>query len=830
MALPWNPNAPAVYGIEDAMIRHGRTRLSTFSKAFIQKLVSQATETVKYVVLPFPLPDAEMGELAGPDFKYEAMLDVYTSDPTQLEYTFTSFTPNAFTDRVGWTDQAAGTANLHLVVDESPDAPDYSNYIIDTTVGSTHKVDFQFGTAAWPAGRRVLDVRVRARVRGGDIGFQLTGASDKIKTGYTGVVGSTGYRTVSVNFGENDPSTGKPWTQAGIQAFDTTANEVRVSREDGSVGFFSPTIAALELQILWIPETRVAYGTSSFFWNLEPEFSFTMGTPAGATSWAKVAGTTYWLVWRRMRGEQNPYYVFDPFPAQDHFDVPWVEGIALGSNPVWPQSYVADTGVGGRVTSLGAPADRRAMYGISTDAVNGQPDVTFPTTGQPYGEVDAADLSLGAVRQRIVAPATASYGAVRLAFVPGPVGSEAVTTIRIRNASTLATVGGTATLTREQLTETGTLLGAGTPGEVWSVQVVLSAAAALVNGTAYFLEVSGGDMRPVYLDVPDGRAQNFYTAGAPSSFLTPDWIGQLSFGDDDARAIIEVGAPTQYESGATDLLFSIAQQPAALTGFTATVTEQQLTNPTPDLEDMPGGCPSVTALPVVQLSWTATALGSSFLRYEVQRFDQLRAVWDTIALLTSPTATTWFDPDARFGVAEFYRVRQIRTGEVPSAYSAGFTTATITAPGCGLFLTVAEDQELNLAALDVYGSNSSPERDFTFLDEKVLVPMHGRDYQVAFQPLETRGAAFSRTILLNAITALPAPSFDAFDVVRTLARAPVSAVCVRDHEGNRWYCAMVVPSGKLRQPGEFAYVEVAFTEVGAGPVPYEGQGQQLGGS
>lgn len=835
MAEPWNPNAPAVYGLETPLIRSGSVHLADYSAGICQAIKALVTEGTEFVTLPMPLGNVLVEtNRVGP-----FAVDVYDADPLDLvAATRTVYAPNAFTDRVVFVTAAGATTNLHLSVDEGSDTPDHSDYVYAPTTAAS-RIDWQFGSAAFPASQRVYDVKVRARVRGGDIGFQFVNAGvaagQKIKTGYTGVVGTTGFRTVELSFGERCPWTGEPWVSADVQALDAGTIELRMSREDNSTSFFAPTVAALDLVVLHGVEHRVARGIEDAMRGItgsETEFAdVPLETPAGAV-WSKVAGTTYYVVVRRARLEQNPYIVYEPVAPVSAFDVYWTDPPADAATSVtFPQSFTVTTGSGGRVQSKGPSSSRRYALFFNSFGTDLLDFTAYPTTdSQVYGTVAAADLDDGPVRQRFVGPATASYAAVRLALVPGPVGSAETMTIKVKNATTLVQLGSTITLDRETLTEQGTLLGSGDAGEVWQVQLVFSAAPAIVNGTAYYLELEGGDMLPVYADAPHapGRAEsdsNWPYYQNEQALSLGEHAGEVGFGSNETRLYLNVGTADEIQLAAGDLLFVLGQAPAALVGFAAATNEQLLTSVTPDTET----CPSIDGMPLAQLSWTASALADAdFLRYELQRYDLFSDTWTTIALLTSKSATTWFDPDARFGVTEGYRVRQVRTGEVPSDWSAT-VSVTLDAPGCGLFFTVAEEQELNAAYLDVYGGGPAS-REFDMLDSAVYVPMHGRDYQVAFRSLETRGITFTRTLLLNALSALAVPTVGTFDPLRELARANVSAVCVRDHEGNRWYMGLDVAGASIRQPGEFAYAQVVFTEVAGAPMPYEGRGQQLGGS
>src|SRR5690606_9920757 len=131
--------------------------------------------------------------------------------------------------------------------------------------------------------------------------------------------------------------------------------------------------------------------------------------------------------------------------------------------------------------------------------------------------------------------------------------------------------------------------------------------------------------------------------------------------------------------------------------------------------------------------------------------------------------------------------------------------------------TSNEAPEMSVAYADTYDRVAQREYDFPEADEVVTRRLYGRDYQVAFRPLERRGVTFRRTLLVRPPVADGALGPAAVDALRDLAAATLSYVTVRDEAGNRWFGSITVPELRVRQPAGFHWVTLTFVETTATP-------------
>ena len=230
---------------------------------------------------------------------------------------------------------------------------------------------------------------------------------------------------------------------------------------------------------------------------------------------------------------------------------------------------------------------------------------------------------------------------------------------------------------------------------------------------------------------------------------------------------------------------------------------------------------------VTNLSVTPRRLNDAVI--EIQRFDTIGDVWETIAL-TGPCLSEFRDYEARVGVTSTYRAR-IR--DVLNFYGpwSSEVSHTLAAPGVAgvdvadniLIFTTNEVQDgsANLAYVPVW--ERSPEESFTFPEAETveLQRMYGRDYQVAFRPLERGGERFQRVLLVQAAAVSP-PVLNRVDLsLRDLAWADVSYVCVRTEEGDRWLATVIVPDGVVRSDRTLQLARIDVIEVTATPSPVD---------
>lgn len=213
---------------------------------------------------------------------------------------------------------------------------------------------------------------------------------------------------------------------------------------------------------------------------------------------------------------------------------------------------------------------------------------------------------------------------------------------------------------------------------------------------------------------------------------------------------------------------------------------------------------------------------------EIQRRDTVDTTWQTVALMDIPVCRASFDDyEARVGVVSSYQLRYVNPLEFYGPWSAT-GTGTITSPGVTtvgdgnsmLMFTSNRSPSSNLAYPMSW--NGEPIEGFIFpeADTQTLQRMYGRDYQVAFRPLERGGEQFERIIVVNAAS-IPLESLADFTGLRNLAWQDLPYVCVRDELGNRWYANVLVPAGEVRGNRTIYMAQIRVTEVTNTPAPVE---------
>lgn len=231
---------------------------------------------------------------------------------------------------------------------------------------------------------------------------------------------------------------------------------------------------------------------------------------------------------------------------------------------------------------------------------------------------------------------------------------------------------------------------------------------------------------------------------------------------------------------------------------------------------------AIDSIQFARLSWDAST-DPNFLRYEIERTDLLTETWHPVAVISLATTTLFDDYEARIGVQSAWRIRQVNQSEIASPWtgSEAGPVGTVRMAGesrTGLLFTTNVDPELNVAYVDVYGDGDVATRGWEFLDaeQTVLRSLYGVDNQVAFRPTEKRGVRFKRILALTAARIVRVPGMPVFDPLRRISTAALRHVCVRDHEGNRWWATLQVSEGAISMPINVYRSAVQITEV-AGP-------------
>lgn len=227
-------------------------------------------------------------------------------------------------------------------------------------------------------------------------------------------------------------------------------------------------------------------------------------------------------------------------------------------------------------------------------------------------------------------------------------------------------------------------------------------------------------------------------------------------------------------------------------------------------------------------NFTAVIAGVAGNQLEIQRMDTVDPVWRTVALLDVPVCITGFaDYEARVGIVSSYQARYVNALEFYGPWSATGTGTVpapgVTTPGDGnsvLIFTSNRSPGSNLAYPMTW--DGEPIESFVFpeADTQTLQRMYGRDFQVAFRPLERGGEQFERVIVVNAAT-IPPESLADFKSLRDLAWQDLPYVCVRDELGNRWLANVLVPAGDVRGNRTIYMAQIRVTEVTGTPAPVE---------
>lgn len=279
------------------------------------------------------------------------------------------------------------------------------------------------------------------------------------------------------------------------------------------------------------------------------------------------------------------------------------------------------------------------------------------------------------------------------------------------------------------------------------------------------------------------------------------------------------------EDSTTDAVLIFSQDPSPVSGFALDIEEQEVAS---GLDDCGvGGC-LPTAISYVNLTWDAqTSLPvTGFGAYEIERYDSADGAWRQVANVTDPSVVAFDDYEARVGLTSWYRIRTCNVLDFCGPWVTG--SATVPAPGVTvggngnsvLIFTSNVDPTRNLAYVMVWDNTPIEQFVFPEADEVQLQRMFGRDYFVAFHPLERGGAQFTRVIVVNLAT-MPAPSLANFTDMRDLAWASLPYVCIRDELGNRWLANVRVPAGDVRADRTIYLAQIRVAEVTDTPYPYD---------
>ena len=792
VATTFNPNAPGTIGLEWAPTVETLIALDAAAKNVAPRIVSSATETIDQLILPHTI--------GGPSSGYARQwVDVYdmASSPVAPAVTELTFVPNEDKAKSNVTRSDFGTTtNLYQVLDDSDDSgpPEYTDYMVNSNYGGTATYRCQFNTSSITgSGYRIVYVKFEIRAKGFDWSWQ------KPKIEFSWWNGSTDLgRFATIN---PEPDYVFRTRVLGPYYFDfynegrwllpEIANlDVNTSRNLGVKLFYATAISRITMKVGVIPENRVAVGIGSKV-TVPPSGRQTNSpmlfkTPLGVDNWAKVNGSTYMALVTRTD---------DPFGSRPAL-TPSYSSLDSGSpNPHGQgDAYsVTLTGQDGLVASVGATVGTAAFA-----TVLGRSDGAQSVDTQPYHDFAAQVChTTSTLLQGVDGATSSSYRRLR-----GVVGYAGIPhtdlLLKIKRTSDNVQMGGTATLTTADWAN-GTLLGT-IDGVTYRLCTIdLASTATLASATAYYIEMTSATpaTAPWYIGMIDATATHSLT-------------GNITYGGSTDKATI-AGSGNNF----ADFEMNVASTPTNLTNLTATVT-------TFALPENGGSTCEPGSAQYVALNWASSSLGGSFLRYEVERSEDLGTTWATIAYIETESESDYADYEVKPDTPELYRVRVVRTDGATSDWTtlaAPVTTARLS----GALLLVSNADPSIACGFVILG----PTQQYDFLDasESVYMAMHGRDMHVRFRPLEARGVRWSLNVLVYVLDeAEPdggAPpngaGIRAFDTVRAVGTATIPYVCVLTPWGERLFGAVDITTGVQTEPAHYYVATLTFTQTATEP-------------
>lgn len=626
-----NPNYPDTIGLEWFPTRQLAKALSSAGVLGAQ-VEASASETL-----------AKVKAWMKSDLGGYVVCDVYdlATDPAVAQSWAMALPATNQSNAVGWVKSASGVetpydANAHNNVDDvigastavSTGASDQLRYQglnpstapqIRFFAGNTFYDGDTGAGGASIAGKRIASVevvvvvendtlhsvRLNAQVRIGGIAY----ACDTAQV----IEPSSGLKRLRFAFPFN-PATFLPWTNADAVALTDGTNSfgVAVITKSGTGNFI---VTATALQFLVSAEDRLATANAAVNAgsNAWKEFDFINPADGTTATISTTAGHEY-------------LYTFRLFGPSNAISMVGVDSANLAGHETdeltgWLGDYrLAVAGV-----PIGTPLETPWVPALFT--VTSAP--ALGADSQPY--VTPVELAVGALanRQSLGTHPTAAYGGVSL-IVAATTAPTAPLTVKVHRTSDNVQMGGTITIDPSEVPLDGKYhllrhrLGELSPSN-----------ASLATATAYYLAFtstsSAWKVIGAYTRHPTlGPTADDTTAAGGSISGSATWDGTAN--------------------SALDVLANLQSAPAAPATLAATLGSHTL-SPSP-----PGG---PTTIKYAHLDWASTALGASFLYYELQRSDDA-AGWVTIHRGRDEAKSFFNDFEPLRGVSASYRVRVIR--------------------------------------------------------------------------------------------------------------------------------------------------------------------------
>lgn len=814
----WNPSFPDLLGNEwfattgeASRVWHGA------APRMMRGPVSTVTETVTSLKMW-----AELNTLMRADAR--TVIDVIEEgrEVTPL-FTITSMKPT-HDIRVGsWRNRFTGAAtNLFAVLDSDPEQwpgpAQFEGIHNKTTANDAYECAVDAGSFAVGGsmknarigfvqirailGTNINTRKLRVELVIDGVAYQPSGGALRNVTGFGAIY--------TLQYGELNPATQKPWTPADIAKFATGGgSKIRVTSQALTATQY-PVVAALALQAYTIPvENRAAVGV----WRrpivaadrlTQVTTDSLMTYPSGAANWSKVAGKSYLYYWRHSVSPS----LYGPIVADDIRWLGLYQELGPGGKPPGitfpldrtgalrlhgPPGVMANDIVGH--DWFGRPSDRFDANYQAGYSIVPMVGATASVDSQPYrGDiVDLVQLRNDQrVGQRVVPATTQSYIGVRFPVVPLGTAGNATVTVAVHRVSDGVQMGGTFTITLAAIRAKK----ASSNG--WRyVDGFLSAAAALTAATEY-------EIRFTVTPLPAGVSLNMI---APSGELGP---AAMFGGGTQGLVVGSTHIPTRT------LTVNLIRQPDPVTAVTPTVVNVPITT----------FAAEATTVAHVQVSWTkpATSLGLLFGEYRVERQVD-GGEWFHVCTVRDEPVTSWLDREVERNGAARYRITVLATDGRISATVTSAGTATPTASGSLVVLT--SNHRTDLEIVHIYDRESS--YPILSSEKNEVVTLHGTDLQVVFTEHEDRGVGWRTKVTVSQVTAAGKGGRARFERLLALEGAlDIPYVCAMDNLGMKIFGHLTVSDAGLAQPQHryTAAIEMIPTRVEPEPVVVDATPQQ----
>lgn len=799
----FNPNSPAVLGNEWLPIHEVTQILNSPTQALTARLASTITETVDQVWF---FATATTGGAAE-----SYAIDIYESGvfPGPLEAI--TVNPSTTAGVIGtastWDGSVVGAVDYEdFVQPGSTPVAMPAGFIgsadkefVYTADGSAYLITFTYdGLATAAAGKHVVKVTTEAKVQAfstiGDV-QAFTARPYLIIDGnpYWGALQTfagpaLGGHSLQAEWFVN-PAELRGWLPTDFGGFDSGTNTDACGWFVAATGSTSIINVIYETSMTVVhagDDVREATGHVTTTQQRAGElagvpgwFPLEVSQPDGTPGWAKVAGTDYRIALRRQSVEpdgkqlwvqalEGPAGSLDTVNGWQRLDVRY----DAGSRLPYREAIVDD----GR-----AWAPVCALEVGSATSLDSQPYTALDLDSAIYAGID--------FRQYFTTPGALPVVTFQLLrvllgrMVPSTLTTGSIT-LRVRRASDDVQMGSAVTVTADDFDDYTDDPGQQTAYAKYKTVVArMDTAATLAVATRYYFQVESDATEPE----TGWRVQSFRAIRGLNPDTPPPDVADATFGGSTDSVV--VGVTTHDETDASLVVLTRPVEPTDLVAEEAIHAD--------------------SCIRYVSLSWSATALGGTFDRYEIDRRDSEAGPWVRVATVSSEDAETWDDYESYRGRTAYYRIRAVRADTAVSDWSPA-ASAVAYSPCCGYVLVS------NQLAPDTYvqlPDRGTGTRDIEQLHNVESVQFYQRDYQVVFSELEDRGSKFKRTLVfLDSDT----PGMRTFERLQALCNnTDIPYVCVHEESGDRWFASVTLLSTSRTNAGDPGVhrAEIEITEV-----------------